>query len=221
MVSIPTGSGIARALVVASFLAGSASAHSVWLERAPEGIFARFGEIEEGQRDTLKPGQSWNLARTSCGSDGPAPLARVGEDRVSLEGTCASPLVVHGGMPVHGKGKDAGRAIFAARFAPDSGLSLRVDSTLGLDLVPVAGVPGAVRVLRIGKPLAGHKVSILGPGKPTVEAVADADGIVRVPAGVAGGWTISSYVEEARSGVHGGAKFAKIWHVATITLERR
>lgn len=221
MVHIHAGRGIVRTLVVASFLAGSVSAHSIWLERAPEGIVARFGEIEEGQRDTLKPKQSWDLARTACASTGSAPVAKVGVDRVSLEGSCSSPLFVHGEMPVHGKGKDAGRAVFSARFAPDSGLAVRPDSTLGLDLVPVSGAPGAVRVLRAGKPVAGHKVSALGPEKATVELVADTDGLVRLPAGVSGSWTLSSYVEEARSGTHGGAKFVKVWHVATITLERR
>lgn len=221
MVHIHAGRGTVRALVVASFLAASVSAHSIWLERAPEGVVARFGEIEEGERDTLKPKQAWDLARATCGIGGLELVAVVEADRVVLDGSCLAPRLVHGDMPVHGKGKDAGRAIFAARFAPDSGLAVAIDSTLGLDLVPVKGAVGAVRVLRSGKPVAGHKVFALGPGKAKLELVADAEGIVRLAMDAKGTWTFSSYVEEARSGVHKGVAFAKIWHVATITLERR
>lgn len=221
MASIHAGRGIGRALVVASFLAASVSAHSVWLERAPEGVVARFGEIEEGERDTLKSKQAWDLARATCPSGGAAPVARLESDRVVLEGACNAPLLVHADMPVHGKGKEAGRAIFSARFAPDSGVSLTMDPALGLDLVPVSRAAGAVRVLREGKPLAGHKVSAIGPSKASLELVADSEGIVRLAPESTGSWTLSSYVEEKRSGTHKGSKFVKIWHVATITLERR
>lgn len=221
MVHFHAGRGTVRALAVASFLAASVSAHSIWLERAPEGLAARFGEIEEGERDTLKPSQTWDLARASCGIGGVAPVAVVETDRVVLQGSCVAPQLVHGDMPVHGKGKDAGRAIFSARFAPDSGLSLAMDPVLGLDLVPVAGSPGSVRVLREGKPVAGHKVSAIGPSMASLELVSDSDGIVRLTPEAAGSWTFSSYLEEKRSGTHKGSKFAKIWHVATITLERR
>jgi len=215
------GRGIVRALVFASVLVSAAKAHSIWLERGPGGIVARFGEIEEGQRDTLKAGQGWDSVRTSCGTGGVAPSTKLAIDGVMLGGACSAPSVVHDRMPVHGEGKDAGRAVFAARYAPDSGLAVAIDSSLGLDLVPVPAVEGAVRVLRAGKPVAGHKVAAHGPAKASLELVADADGVVRLPTDATGSWTFSAWSEEARSGTHRGSKYAKIWHVATITLERR
>lgn len=221
MYHIHAGRGIVRALVFSCILADAAAAHSVWLERAGDGIVARFGEIEEGRRDTLEPKQAWELARSSCGTGGPAPSTKLETDRVVFGGTCSSPLFVHADMPVHGKGKDAGHAVFAARFAADSGVAVAVDSSLGLDLVPVPDSVGAVRVLRAGKSVAGHKVSALGPARTTLELVADADGIVRLAPDATGSWTLSAYVEEKSSGTHKGSKYAKIWHVATITLQRR
>lgn len=217
MSCVSAGPTLIRSGVLLLSLAVWSGAHSIWIESAPEGLRACFGEAEEGERDTLKPTQNFDKLEV-WSADGSAIPPVVKADHVALGSPAGGVLAIHRSMPVHGKGKDAGRAVFLARHASGSGLGWKI-STEPLDIVPSVEGKGEALVLRDGKPSAGQKVSLLGPDGKGAEAVADARGKVVLPA-VPGRWLVSGWIEVAGKGSHLGKAYAKTWHVATLAWER-
>lgn len=198
-----------------------ASSHAIWIERHGDGYAARFGEIQEGVADTLRADQGWERVRLSCASGGAAPTGERAFDRLEISGGCASPLLVHDGMAVHGAGSEAGRGVFVARYASESGPPTPVLPALGLDLLPIAGSGSRARLLRRGEPVPGGAATAHGPSGVAVDLVADSTGVVALPEGASGTWILSAWIESAEAGAHRGAAFAKVWYVATLAMEAR
>jgi hypothetical protein len=199
-------------------LVAASGAHSIWIESTPGGLRAYFGEAEAGERDTLRPAQNFDRLE-AWNSDGSRIATKVGTDHVDLGRPENTVLAIHRSMPVHGEGKDAGRAVFLARHAGGDAQVVPKPSNEVLDILPASEGPGVALVLRDGKPAPGQKVSLLGPGGRSTETQADSLGRIGLPA-EKGRWLLSAWVEVAGKGRHLGKDYARTWHVATLAWER-
>lgn len=181
---------------VALFAGGTnlASAHSVWVEDAPQGqLVIRFGEpggkyeTSPGLLDRLAPPAGWSLA-------GENPVALKIEkktDHFTVDGAGADePVVIETGSPVR-KTKDQSdrKAFYAMRWQP-AGAAVPATPALILDILPAAAA-GEFRVYFRGEPLAGAKLHAHKPGQPEQDLEADAMGLVRFKGEGAGLYVLS------------------------------
>lgn len=195
-------------------------AHSIWIEADSSAYRAYFGEIEEGKADSLKPELGFGSLQ-AWGLDGKPLAVAVAATRLDVSTSQRGIALFQDRMPVHGKGAEAGRGVFLARYLRDSATVPKEPVVRELDLRPVAGDRWTVELTRAGKPLGDHEVSIRSPeGKPST-ARTDAQGRIALPSRTPGTWQLSSWIEVAGAGTHLGKAFAKTWHVASLGLERR
>lgn len=203
-------------LAVLTLSATAASAHSIWLEKAPNGFQAFFGEVESGERDSLKPELRFGSATVQDRTGKPVAFVLEGV-RLSIPTTSTGIRLRHDAMPVHGEGPEAGRAVFTASALAKGATT--PDSAWRREPLELRGDSAGVRILLRGAPAPGHEASLLSPDGKSNEVRADESGLIALPG--PGRWLVSAWTEEAGSGVHEGKSYARTWHVATLSLEPR
>lgn len=200
--------------LLALLAAGSARAHSVWIEPVEGKLVVRFaepdGKLEKspGHLDSLSPPVAFTLITNApVGVEAPKK-----PDHLLLVG--ASPTNAAGvetAFTVRAKRKPN----FYARWQPD-GLK-ETTPLLTLDLVPT-GKPGEVRAYFRGQPLGGVKAIFRTPDEQEHELVTDAHGLLHFKPAQSGQYLLTiAHHRENLAGFHLGRAYEQTSHNAALT----
>lgn len=217
------------ALLCLGSLAGSASAHQMWIESLtePPRVVVRFGEFGDsvekspGYLDQLAPVLAW-LPAAAPEMDAKVLSAVKKADHFVLEPPADAPVALaQTAFPVMGKEGAPGRLpLFYLRWHAAGPAEAAADQkpAMTLDLVPEG--KGKVRVFFRSVPVAGASLTLMAGGKET-PLTADAEGRVLVPEGPAGPVLLTVNQKEDLPGNYLGKLYSITSHNASLSWVRR
>lgn len=214
---------VGLAALLSLSVAGSASAHFLWLEPEADGARLYFGEFEENLREA-SPGLLDRLT--------PLPEAKVvgtsGTQLLKVEksptafvidgkrGAADSIVAEQVRVNERKQGEKVTRTLgrLGARWVPD--FAERA-ATLPLDIVP-AGKPGAIKVFYKDKPLAKAKVELISESGWKRELRTDGEGALTIALPWKGAYVITVEHLDPTAGTEGGEAYTSQRLVSTLSF---
>lgn len=192
-------------------LTTTATAHEIWLERdgaGPARVY--FGEpVDAPNPDELK-----SLKNPVVFNDNPAQPAKLTAQTDHLQAAVGTGDVRLFADDVFKPWQNKQGKMQAAIFSARAGRS-ETKAALDFELVPVAANGNAFTVTWQGKPLPGHKVTVINPDKWEKTFTADEAGRVELPLKDKGRYILASRHEiDAQKDV-GGVKVDKLAYTTT------
>lgn len=212
-----TGRSIVAAL--ACFASGSASAHSVWIEKSEDKLVVRFGEIGDSYEKSPGYLDELTLPEVALPVGGKIAVEKGKDFFLLKEAAPAGPVVISTIFPVMEKPATAQKPAsarwprFYARWQVAGATSEPVST---LDIVPGKD-EGTATVFFKGKPLPDAELTLIQPGGKETDLKADASGAVKFTAEGHGLFvlTVAGHSETAE-GTYLDKKYTVISHNSSL-----
>ncbi len=212
--------------------APSASAHQLWLERAPDGKFmVRFGEAgsnggkpeyekSPGVLDKMQGVSVWTMypAESAIEPELYKPVPK--EDGFLVEEASSKlPLLVQTSFPVRKRPateKAPASASFTTAFARWQPKGAVTQPVTTLDLIPAAE-GGKATVYYKGQPVSGVKVTLFSPASEPVAMESGADGTVSFKAEGKGDFVLWAHHSEPATGTYLGSPYTALGYMVCLS----
>ena len=205
----------AALLALVTSLSSMAQAHEVWVERdgaGPARIY--LGE----PADALPPGGDPEFEKLKSPRIVPASnaaqLRKAGYIEVAVPAGDVRVIDDTVFAPWGEEGKKEG-VVYYARAG-----RAQAKAALPWEIVPTAANADSVVLMHDGKPVPAAKLTVISPDKWSKIVTTDAQGRVALPVKGKGRYIVTTSQEETGDLTLGGAKVAKIYHIATVTFVR-
>lgn len=199
--------------VLLAAIAGTAQAHEVWAERDGAGpVRIYLGEPGEALPDGGDPEFVHLKAPRILKAAQPALIRKAGYIEAAVP---AGDVRVWDDDVFKPWGTDGARegVVYYARAG-----RAEIATELPFEIAPTAPNASRFRLVRSGKPLAGSKLTVIGPDRASTVLTTDATGVVDIPVRAPGRYILSAALrEDVPTELPGGA-VRTVHHVTTTTF---